>query len=80
MMDVASSEVKAAYADPARVILPVNSHFHIKKEGKARMLVTTRPGLILTRSRNSMLPLPKMAAIDRSHTSAHAVHLLHACC
>ncbi len=52
----------------------------LRRRARARMLVTTRPGLILTRSRISTLPSPKMAAVDRSHTSAPAVHLLQACC
>ena len=57
MKDMVSSEVKAAYADPApgRVNLLENFHFFTEDESRSK-------------------------GADGNNNSAHAVHLMHACC
>ena len=57
MRDMVSSEVKAAYADPAsgRVNLLENFQFYIEDESRSK-------------------------DADGINNSAHAVHLMHACC
>ena len=63
--EVIGSEVKAACADPAQGndTLLENSHIYIEEEGRGKDTdqVTTRPRMILRRSRNSTLPLPRLA-------------------
>ena len=71
-----NSEVKAARADPApgSVSLLENSHSHVEEEGTGRDADGARSGLILRRSRNSVILLPRWLTPTAMMPSAHAAY------